>query len=241
MEANPSPEENSSASLAATTGGRYFARLVRGALLVIVAGYTLDVALALLILPTSGPGVTMAVSNSSSGDPYAMMSLLSWVFVGIGHALLVFSLLLWSLAKPGFFRRVQSEGADQIVLVTGLAGFLGLLAVFTGAREISTESLTYVNAMGVDLLALLTITIAAWVRLGGSDRAQERRILAVATLATLVTGLTSLAVSVETSWLAVICAASTVVALQAISKLLETFPQLRGGETDAASPSRPTL
>jgi hypothetical protein len=241
MEANPSPDESFSALLAVTNGGRYLARLVRGALLVIVAGYTLDVAIVLLILPASGPGTTMAVGSSSSEDPYAMMSLLSWVFVGIGHGLLVFSLLLWALAKPGFFRRVQSEGADQIVLVTGLAGFLGLLAVLMGAREISTESLTYVNVMGVDLLALLTITIAAWVRLGGSDRAPERRMLGVVTLATLVTGLTSLAVSVETSWLAVICAASTLVALQAISKLLEIFPQLRGGETDAASPNNPTL
>ena len=206
--------------------GRHFAIWTRAALLLLAGGYGLDVLLSLLILPSLGLDATLLVDTSISENPHAMMAFLSLALIALGHLLLLFALLLWTLARPGFFRRVRGDGRDQIAFLTGLAGLAGLVSALSGTKQVGIQALTYVDAIGIDLVAILTISIVSWVRLRGTERLKKGKHLVTLILAAFVTGISTLAVSVETSWLVAVFIASALLALHEISRLLAVFDEV---------------
>lgn len=190
----------------------------------LAVGYGIDVLLSLWILPSLGLDATLLVEAAFSENPHTTMAFMSLVLVALGHLLLLFALVLWILAHPLILRGAL-YGRDQIAIATGLAGAAGLGGALTGSKQVGTQALTYVTTIGIDLIAILAIGTISWVRLRGTERRRRGKHLVTLILAGVIAGVSTLAISVDTSWLGAVSIASALLALHEISRLLAVFEE----------------
>lgn len=203
-----------------------FSYCVRGALLVLIVGYVLDLYLGRSIVASTGVDANMVVSWTPDPDnPVAQMSLATAMLVGLGHLLLFFSMLLWVLGVVPKRALSWAYAGDRFALAVGFVGIWGILTLLLGNQVISPSSFTYIETLALDLVATLAILAGAIFLVKPCPSGALKGTLYSAGLATAVVASTVFIDTTNVPWLLVIVGASGLLALLRISQLLELYAQ----------------